>query len=90
MDDELGVPVASSNGAGVDAFEADLDDVLAAPDELPQIAGVLDERPPELRETEYANSDRWARVGAADTNLTDVRFWRKEGKLKCQCSMFSS
>ncbi len=67
MDDEVGIPLMNAAGGGGgfgdDAFDDDLDNALAAPDELPQIAGVIDERPPEMREVEYSNSDRWARVG---------------------------
>ncbi len=72
VDDEVGIPLmnaAGVGGNGDDAFDDDLDNALAAPDELPQIAGVIDERPPEMREVEYSNSDRWARVGGGGGDL---------------------
>lgn len=44
-------------------FNIPEEELFAANEEAPQIVGVIDERPPELRLLDYRQSDVWKPVG---------------------------
>lgn len=44
-------------------FNIPEDELFAANEDAPQIVGVVDERPPELRIADYRQSDIWQPVG---------------------------